>query len=348
METWSGFSRAKVANRCLGDVFEQFDETKYTERLNQVFDVGGQVVPLKLPDGRSRSHQVTITPIPAPRGGRWALFVLQDVTDLALQIAAFRGMREQALEAARTVELAKQVAELRNEQLQEVNTTLEQFAYVVSHDLNAPLRTLLSFSTFLRDDLGPNLPEAAAHDLEHIGAAAHRMQRLVEDLLALSRVSGSEIAHLSVPLERCIAESLAALGLKVPESGAKVVGSEELPTVKGDERLLTQLFQNLLGNAIKFTTHGKPPQIHLSSELRHGEWVISVRDNGIGIGSEYLEKVFDPLQRLHGIEQYPGSGMGLAICKRAVERHGGKIWAEQTSADGACFKFTLPVAVESA
>ena len=316
-----------------------------------MFDVGapvvlsaqfhGQVIPLRFPDGRNRIHQATVTSIPAPEGGCWALFVIHDVTDLTLQVQAFRSMREQAVKATNRAQAAKQLAERRNEQLAEVNRDLEQFAYLASHDLQEPLRTLTSFSTFLRADLGEDLPVAAANDLEHIGSAATRMRRLIEDLLALSRVSRSEMSWSKTSLQSCLAEALDALAVRVGESGTSVRGGEDLPAVVGDRRLLTQLLQNLLGNAMKFADASCPPVIEIASSRLSNGWQISVSDNGIGISEQYFAKVFAPFQRLHGADKYAGSGMGLAICKRAVERHGGTIWTEAQEQGGACFKFTL-------
>jgi signal transduction histidine kinase len=334
-------AREQVAGRRLGDLFPGFDDAKSAHRLDQVFDAGapvvlsaqfhGQVIPLRFPDGRNRIHQATVTSIPAPEGERWALFVIHDVTDLTLQVQAFRSMREQAVKATSRVQAAKQLAERRNEQVAEVNRDLEQFAYLASHDLQEPLRTLTSFSTFLRADLGEDLP----------AAAATRMRRLIKDLLALSRVSRSEMSWSNTTLQSCLAEALDALAVRVGESGMSVRGGEELPDVVGDRRLLTQLFQNLLGNAMKFADASRPPVIEIAPSRLSNGWQISVSDNGIGIPEQYSTKVFEPFQRLHGADKYPGSGMGLAICKRAVERHGGTIWTEAREQGGACFKFTL-------
>lgn len=352
MESWSGLSRAETYDRTLTEVFESFDDSKYSERLEEVFNAGapvilsapfhGRLVPLTLPDGRDRIQQTTIIPIPAPRGGRWALFAIQDVTDLAAQLKKIRQMKEQAVQAAKRAEEAKALAERRGDQLIAVNRDLEQFAHAASHDLQEPLRTLVSFSTFLKEDLGGDLPEAAQRDLEHIGEAAARMKRLITDLLALSRVSRGELEQSTVPLQECVSESLAALDVRLRECGAEIVGIEALPSVIGDARLLRQVFQNLLGNALKFVEEGCTPHIEVSASRAGSEWLVEVRDRGIGIEEKYLTRIFAPFQRLHGVDRYPGSGMGLAICQRTVERHGGKIWAEANPEGGSSFRFTLP------
>ncbi len=254
-----------------------------------------------------------------------------------------REVRVAELVRDRTTELSasKKVAEQRAEELSQANEELEQFAYAASHDLQEPIRTLVSFSTFLRDDVGDDLSPEAATDLEHITVAAQRMKRLVTDLLALSRASRSTLKPAEVALEDCLKDSLDALRERVTETGARVEQAP-LPVVSGDRRLLTQLFQNLLGNAMKFRRGNEPPAITVAAQQQDSVWLIEVKDNGIGIEPEYASQIFAPFKRLHGMEDYEGSGIGLAICKRAVERHGGRIWVESEPGDGSRFRFTLP------
>ena len=254
-----------------------------------------------------------------------------------------REFRVAELVGARTTELSasKKVAEQRAEELSQANEELEQFAYAASHDLQEPIRTLVSFSTLLRDDVGDDLSPEAATDLDHITVAARRMQRLVIDLLALSRASRSALEPTDVALEDCLKDSLDALRERLKETGARVE-QMHLPVVSGDRGLLTQLFQNLLGNAMKFQRGNEPPAITVTARRQDAEWLVEVKDNGIGIQQEYATQIFAPFKRLHGMEDYEGSGVGLAICKRAVERHGGRIWVESTPGDGSRFQFTLP------
>jgi signal transduction histidine kinase len=352
MESWSGIARSSIVNRTLGELFSNFDDITYSTRLNDVFDMGapvvlsaqlhGQVIPLSLPDGRDRTHRVTVVPVPGPDGARWALFALQDVTDLTAQIQSFRSFKKDSLVAANSAEAARQLAERQTEQLSELNRELDQFAYVASHDLQEPLRTLTSFSGFLQADLQGQIPEAAARDLEHIVAAAARMRRLIEGLLALSRVSRSEMSWSWTSLQACMTDALELLEHRVTNREPTIVGADTLPTVRGDRRLLTQLFQNLLSNAIKFADTSRPCVIHFSAEQDSAGWLIKTTDNGIGIPEQYLTKIFASFQRLHAADKYPGSGMGLAICKRVVERHGGTVWAVPNETVGTCFRFTLP------
>ena len=250
-----------------------------------------------------------------------------------------REVRVAELVGARTRELSasKRVAE----ELSEANQELEQFAYAASHDLQEPVRTLVSFSSLLRDDLGNELSPEAATDLKHITNAARRMQRLIRDLLALSRASRSTLQMADVALEDCLGDSLDALRERVTETGAQVE-QVQLPVVLGDRRLLTQLFQNLLSNAMKFQRADVAPAITIAAQQQDSMWLVEVKDNGIGVEQEYADQIFAPFKRLHRMEDYEGSGVGLAICRRAVERHGGRIWVESKPGDGARFQFTLP------
>ena len=200
----------------------------------------------------------------------------------------------------RELSLSKKVAEKHAGELSEANQELEQFAYAASHDLQEPVRTLVSFSSFLRDDLGDDLPPEAATDLEHITGAAHRMQRLIKDLLALSRASRSTLEMQEVALEDCLSDSLDALRERISETGARVEQAQ-LPVVSGDRRLLTQLFQNLLSNAMKFQRTEEAPAITIAARQRDSMWLIDVKDNGIGIEQEYADQIFAPFKRLHGM-----------------------------------------------
>ncbi|MBW7906370.1 MAG: PAS domain S-box protein [Phycisphaerae bacterium] len=242
-------------------------------------------------------------------------------------------------------ELARLAERLRaqNQELGRRNEELDEFTYVASHDLQEPLRKLIAFSELLSVDAGSELPEKAAGDLRHIVAAASRMRQLIDDLLELSRTGRSDLRLQPVPLDACVDAALERLATRVEESGARIA-REPLPTVRGDPTLLTQLYQNLLGNALKFVAAGTRPDVRLTArrEAEHGRWVLGVIDNGIGLKPEYAERIFAPFKRLHTRAEYPGSGVGLAICRKAVERHGGRIWVESSPGRGAHFQFTLP------
>lgn len=352
MESWSGARRSSILNRSLSDLFGDLDDGSLSAGLREVFDHGapvvldflslGSLVPLSRPDGRVRAQQAAMAPMTGTDGDRWALIAIQDVTDLTAQIEALQTARDGAAQEADRAETAKRLAERRSEQLAEANRDLEQFAYVASHDLQEPLRTLTCFSGFLRADLEGELPEAAARDLEYIVSAASRMRGLIDDLLALSRVGRAEMSWTQISLPSCVSEALEALDVGANEAEPTIVGADTLPTVMGDRGLLTQVFQNLLSNAIKFSDSSRPSVIRLSAEHRGAGWLIKTEDNGIGIAQEYYAKIFAPFQRLHGADKYPGSGMGLAICKKAIERHGGALSVAPNEPVGSCFQFTLP------
>ena len=240
---------------------------------------------------------------------------------------------EEAL-ADRTVQL-----ERINRELIVLNAELDSFTNMASHDMQEPLRTLMAFSDLLRKDLGDSLSEQAAKDLTFITGAAKRMQALIQDLLALSRAGRAPKKREKVSLRECADLALEALAVRVKETGAQII-HDELPDVWGDSTLITQLYQNLIGNALKFTGDQRPI-IQLSFEEREGTQVFGVKDNGIGIDPNYTREVFKPFRRLHGRAEYEGSGMGLAICRKIVERHGGKIWVESESGKGADFRFTI-------
>ncbi len=223
--------------------------------------------------------------------------------------------------------------------LSQLNAELNEFTYVTSHDLQEPLRKLVIFSEWLERDLGGNLPERAAKDLQFISEAAARMRMLVEDLLALSRAGNREITPVRLNLEDVVNAALETLVLRIAEKGA-VVTRDPLPEVMGDATLLTQLYQNLISNAIKYNENS--PRIHLDAQRDKDAWILGVRDNGIGINPEYAEQIFLPFKRLHGRGQYEGTGIGLAICRKAVERHHGRIWVESGEGQGAWFRFRLP------
>ena len=224
--------------------------------------------------------------------------------------------------------------------LQRKNAELDEFTYVASHDLQEPLRKLISFGSLLREDLGENLPELAAKDLFFISDAAKRMQTLVQDLLRLSRIGRVELTLADISLDECVKGALISLESQLEDAGHPEISRDPLPTVRGDKTMLTQLYQNLIGNAVKYRGQD-PPRIHLTCQTEDGQLVLGVRDNGIGIDQLYHESIFVAFKRLHGQTEYPGTGIGLAICRKAVERHGGRIWVESESGKGSHFKFTI-------
>jgi signal transduction histidine kinase len=227
------------------------------------------------------------------------------------------------------------------EDLARSNRDLEQFAYVASHDLQEPLRMVATYTQLLAERYQGKLDADADKYIHYAVDGALRMQKLVQDLLAFSRVGRQGIAVESNDCNAMLQESISNLEAAIRDSGA-VVQHTELPLVMADRSLLVQVFQNLIGNAIKF--HGaEPPRIHVSAKTQGKEWVVSVADNGIGIAAEHKENVFVIFRRLHAHAEYPGNGIGLSICKKIVEQHGGRIWVDSEPGHGSAFQFTLPI-----
>jgi len=232
-------------------------------------------------------------------------------------------------------ELQKQRAELARS-----NSDLEQFAYAASHDLQEPLRAVAGCVHLLQARYGDQLDERAHEYMYHAVEGAARMQNLIDDLLSFSRLGTHGKKFQAVACESALENALKNLSVAIREKQAEIE-HDPLPVVSGDLSQLSLLFQNLIGNALKFCG-AETPRIHIGAQDRQNEWEISVRDNGIGINPEYFQRIFVIFQRLHTRKDYPGTGMGLALCKKIVERHGGRIWVESESGEGTTFRFTLP------
>jgi PAS domain S-box-containing protein len=228
----------------------------------------------------------------------------------------------------------------QSEELARSNRDLEQFAYAASHDLQEPLRAVSGCTQLLKARYEGKIDARADEFIHHAVDGARRMQNLIDDLLAFSRVGTRGVQFQAVECGKAVDNALKNLSVTIQEKQA-VVEPVDLPLVFGDLSQLSLLFQNLIGNAMKFIT-GKAPHIRINARREGNEWVISVSDNGIGIEPQYFERIFVIFQRLHTRTEYPGTGMGLALCKRIVERHGGRIWVESTLGQGATFSFTLP------
>lgn len=279
-------------------------------------------------DGSLYTEEMTITPVPDGNGGIGHFIAIKlDVTDRQRAQAQLRA--------------AKEAAEHSAQELARSNRDLEQYAYISSHDLQEPLRMVSNFVQLLRKRYDSQLDDQARQYIQYAYDGSIQMQQLVNDLLAYSRVNRAELNAQTVSAAACLETAVRNLSLTLAESRAAVT-HDPLPMVKADPLQLTQLFQNLLGNAVKFHKEGQPACVHVSAREQDGETVFAVRDEGVGIDPKYHEKVFVIFQRLHARGQYPGTGIGLAICKRIVERHRGRIWLESQPGAGTTVFFSLP------
>ena len=336
VERMFGYARGELVGRsaeCL--IPKPFPEAKDVFGTTALQGHGNREASGRSKDGSEFPLEVAATLVERPDGP----LLLVSFNDVS-------GHRSIEGELRRTIEeLETQSAEAHGHaaELRSANQELEEFSYAASHDLKEPLRNLLAYGELLKEDLGDDLPADAAQDLEFITAATARMQRLVEDLLLLSRAGRARIDREDVSLEDCVAESLQALAKILDDKGV-TYEKDPLPRVSGDRKLLAQVYQHLLANAVKFHHPGATPHVRLTAEDRGTEWLLGVRDNGVGIAPEHNADIFAPFKRLHGMGEFEGTGVGLAICRKLVELHGGRIWVESGPSHGANFRFTIPVA----
>lgn len=231
----------------------------------------------------------------------------------------------------------------RTAELATSNQELEHFAYIASHDLRQPLRKIRMCTEYLAEDYKQCFDEQAEQYLSYIFKSTDRMNALIDDLLAYSRVGKLEQTYQAIALETIVRQVIEDFSIEIEEQNA-TISWENLPTVRVNPSEIRQLFQNLLGNALKFTSD-RSPEIKITATQQEQEWVISIQDNGIGIEPQYFQKIFQMFQRLHKISEYQGTGIGLAICQKVIYGHGGRIWVESELGKGSTFFFTLPCLV---
>jgi PAS domain S-box-containing protein len=280
-------------------------------------------------DGRTVPVEIKLSPLESA-DGVLLTSAIRDITDRKRAEAEIRSLN---------ADLERRVDE-RTRELARSNADLEQFAYVASHDLQEPLRAVASYTQLLARRYRDRLDGDALRFIDRTVAAVTRMQALIRDLLAYSRVGTRGETFDPTPTEHVLREVLDDLQAAVADAGATVT-HDPLPVVLADALQLRQLFQNLIGNAIKFRGD-QPPRVHVSARPEGAHWLFTVRDNGIGIEPEYADRIFVIFQRLHSRSAYPGTGVGLAICKRIVERHGGRIWVESEPGVGTTICLRLP------
>jgi signal transduction histidine kinase len=278
----------------------------------------------------------------------------KDIRGMAIDVDNMRQRIADALAASESgrKRLAEQ-AEVLDEQaagLRRSNAELEQFAYVASHDLQEPLRKVASFCQLLQERYGDKFDAPGVEYLQFAVDGAKRMQLLINDLLTVARLGQVNAMYTTLDLDSTLDAALVNLSAAIEESKAEVLRSRRLPSMRGEPMLLTMLWQNLIGNAVKFRREDCAPRIIIDcqrhSSHRDDEWLFSVSDNGIGIAKEFADKVFVIFQRLHGRAAYTGTGIGLALCKKIVEQHGGAIWIDTSYTQGTRFRFTMRAAIE--
>ncbi len=322
-EALLGFRREEVLGKPIGVLWPEGKETQGKWILEQIaagHPVRDFVTERLHKDGRRILVSLTVSPIRDDDGRIVAVSsILRDVTE---RVRAQEELRRTAADLARS------------------NADLERFAYVASHDLQEPLRLLMGYLKLLDKRYGDKLEPDGNEFLRYAVDGAVRMRNQIKDLLSYSRVGFNEPKLKRVDCAEAVERALLNLKLMVDENKARVTW-DELPEVEADEAQLVLLFQNLLGNALKFRSE-EPPEVHVGARNGGGKWVITVTDNGIGVDPRYSERVFGVFERLHTLDDYPGTGIGLAICKRIVERHGGRIGIEPTEGPGSTFFFTLP------
>lgn len=269
-------------------------------------------------DGTEFPIEIGLNPVKTDEG----LFVLSAVVDIS--------------------ERTRQAAALQqsNEALERSNIDLQRFAYVASHDLQAPMRSIASFVDLLQSNYDEKLDDQGRDWLRRTGRSVKDLRVLIQDLLEYSRVDAKDRPFQRVSIREVLARATSLLDASIRESHAEVTAGD-LPEVSGDPSQLVQLMLNLIGNGIKYRGN-EAPRVYVSAEKRGDEWLFAVRDNGIGIAAKHHERIFEIFKRLHDASEYPGSGIGLAVCRRIVNHHGGKIWVASASGKGSVFYFTVP------
>jgi PAS domain S-box-containing protein len=334
-------TEAEVHGRSLFDLCPPEYARPFVEDDQQVIRTGQPLYhreeSLLCPDGERRTFLTTKLPLRNAAGEITGLAgISRDITDRKQIEEAIREMNE---------ELEARVQE-RTQQLEQANRELEAFSYSISHDLRAPVRAISGFAQIIHEDHGHQLEGEVARLFKVIATSACRMGELIDDLLAFSRLNAKELERLPVDMT-ALAQSVLAELLRDRRDGQASVRLTDLPEAVGDESMLRQVLTNLTSNALKFSRSSPSPTVEIGSRLEGEGTVYFVRDNGVGFDMRYAPKLFKVFQRLHNTEQFEGTGVGLAIVQRIIQRHGGRVWAESQPGEGATFSFTLPPAPQN-
>ena len=312
-------------------------------------NTGSPVLQIIIPDDRDRARDNMQRLLDGEKlGGIEYTAIHRDGSHIPVNMYANRiiggnkavGLRGIIVDISTHKQIEKELKETLNK-LEQSNAELEQFAYVASHDLQEPLRMIASYTQLLARRYQGKLDADADEFIGYAVDGAHRMQKLINDLLSYSRVTTGSRPFEMTECETIVDQALLNLQLAIEESDTTIT-RDPLPTVMVDPPQLVRLFQNLIGNAIKFRRDAAP-EIHIGARKEGNEWLFSVRDNGIGIDPQHSDRVFIIFRRLHSKAEYPGTGIGLSICRKIVERHGGKIRVEPNDDNGSTFYFTIPL-----
>ncbi len=287
-------------------------------------------------DGSEFPIEIMLSPLESAEG------IL--VTAAIRNISARKKSEEDNAVLERHVQQRTKQLAVANQVLEQSNVELKQFAYIASHDLQSPLRSISGFVQLLKLEYEGKLDEQAQDWIRRTVEAVGQMQTLIRDVLSYSRVEAHSPTLTQIPFLDIVNGALALLESSIHDSGGQVTWGP-LPDVMGDRSQLVQLLQNLIGNGLTYRS-SEPPHIHLSAQRGEKEWIFSVRDNGIGIDPKYYEQIFEIFKRLHDQKDYPGTGIGLAVCRRVANRHGGRIWVESEPGHGSTFHFTIPEGTE--
>jgi signal transduction histidine kinase len=363
LHDWTGISESEIIGTCIGNQFATFHSSWLTIRIKEIFQGGPpaiissqlhpSVIECSLPGGEQRIQHTTIRAIRSDTVSNKynALLAIQDITDLTHVVQRFRKVRDLALDEVnvrKEAEESLQKSEQRYREvalnLKEVNEELESFAYSVSHDLRAPLRAIRGLSDILLADYQGTLDDTASDLLDRIVIAASQMDWLIRDLLHLSRLRSSELFLQQISFIAVLEAAKDQLALEIKNSGTEIEIMAPLAEVRGDKALLTQVLSNLLSNAMKFIPTDRTPKIKVTSETINDKTRVIISDNGIGIAEEHQGRIFDIFERLHGYDDYPGTGIGLALVRKAMQRMGGTIGVESKIDHGSKFFLELPTA----
>jgi PAS domain S-box-containing protein len=338
-----GYRRDELVGQKVKNIIPQgFAERLVADASRSVADALAQQIGMGIElsgrrkDGSEFPIEIMLSPLESADG------IL--VTAAIRNISARKKSEEDNAELERRVEERTKQLGVANQVLEQSNVELKQFAYVASHDLQSPLRSISGFVQLLQLEYEGKLDKQAQDWIRRTVQSIEQMQTLIRDLLSYSRVDARSRPFTQIPFLDIVNDALTLLDSSIHDSGAQVTWGP-LPEIMGDRSQLVQLVQNLIGNGLTYRGD-QPPRIHVSVERRGTEWIFSVRDNGIGIDPKYREQIFEIFKRLHDQKEYPGTGIGLAVCRRVVNRHGGKIWVESELGHGSTFRFTIPEGTE--